>query len=503
MIPGCIENGAPTNYSYDLNHKHAVASAGGATYQYDANGNMTNRNGDALTYDAENRLVSVVKGGVTTSFAYNGDGTRVKRSASNAGTMYYIGNYFEVWVPNSGTTTFNKYYYFSAQRIAARIASTLFYFQGDHLGSSSIAMTQAGTSFYSRQMYYPYGAPRTTEGSALPTDNTFTGQKSDDSTGLMFYGARYYDTSLGRFTQPDTIVPNPLNPQSLNRFAYVLNNPLKYTDPTGHVECWDEDCNGGPSGGGGSGGGGSGGTPNPCNADPTAEGCPGAQEPVLPVVSPTNPNPECVSNCTQKDDQVQQPTPTSPIAPEEAQGASETIPQPKYSFGTGRQPVCLAGGCVNWNLSFWAGNPASPLTVSSVGWLNATSGCGLAIGAASVSCNPGGNASIGSTEFGIPGGKTKLSYYAGFDHGPNGINTNAGVTEAIVFPGLGVSGFGITQNIRVSKSISNEDIAGGAALATLPIYFASRGLSLGGGLNPRPAPAGIIPLFIPNQNEWY
>ncbi len=104
-------------------------------------------------------------------------------------------------------------------------------------------MTQAGTSFYSRQTYFPYGASRTTEGSALPTDYTFTGQKSDDSTGLMFYNARYYDTSLGRFTQPDTIVPNPLNPQSLNRFAYVLNNPLKYTDPTGHTQsCGDVDC---------------------------------------------------------------------------------------------------------------------------------------------------------------------------------------------------------------------------------------------------------------------
>ena len=126
------------------------------------------------------------------------------------------------------------------------------------LGSSSIAMTQAGTSFYSRQTYFPYGAPRTTEGSALPTDYTFTGQKSDDSTELMFYNARYYDTTLGRFTQPDTIVPNPLNPQSLNRFAYVLNNPLKYTDPTGHVECWDEDCDGGThdyGDDGGSGGG--------------------------------------------------------------------------------------------------------------------------------------------------------------------------------------------------------------------------------------------------------
>lgn len=158
---------------------------------------------------------------------------------------------------------------------------------------------------------------------------------------------------------------------------------------------------------------------------------------------------------------------------------------------------------MNWNLSFWVGNPASPLTVSSVGWLNATSGCGLTIGNASVSCNPGGNASIGSTEFGIPGGKAKLDYYAGIDSGPNGINPNAGVKEVVVFPGTGAYGFGITQNLRVSKSISNEDIAGGAALAALPIYFASRGLSLGGGLSPEPAPIGMIPLFIPNQDEWY
>jgi hypothetical protein len=58
----------------------------------------------------------------------------------------------------------------------------------------------------------------------------------------MFYGARYYDVSLGRFTQPDTLVPSPLNPQSLNRFAYVLNNPVKYTDPTGHAETCEESC---------------------------------------------------------------------------------------------------------------------------------------------------------------------------------------------------------------------------------------------------------------------
>ena len=52
---------------------------------------------------------------------------------------------------------------------------------------------------------------------------------------MYFYNARYYDPTLGRFISPDTIVTSPANPQSLNRYAYVLNNPLRYTDPTGHL----------------------------------------------------------------------------------------------------------------------------------------------------------------------------------------------------------------------------------------------------------------------------
>lgn len=50
----------------------------------------------------------------------------------------------------------------------------------------------------------------------------------------MDYNARMYSPTLGRFIQPDTIVPDMFNPQSLNRYSYVLNNPIRYTDPTGH-----------------------------------------------------------------------------------------------------------------------------------------------------------------------------------------------------------------------------------------------------------------------------
>jgi len=62
-----------------------------------------------------------------------------------------------------------------------------------------------------------------------------------DDTGWMYYNARYYDPYLNRWTQPDTIVPEPGNPQTLNRYAFVLNNPIRYTDPTGHFSI-DEMC---------------------------------------------------------------------------------------------------------------------------------------------------------------------------------------------------------------------------------------------------------------------
>ena len=68
----------------------------------------------------------------------------------------------------------------------------------------------------------------------LPTDRRFTGQREETGLGLYDYVARRYDPLLGRFIQADTIVPNPANPQALNRYTCVYNNALRYTDPSGH-----------------------------------------------------------------------------------------------------------------------------------------------------------------------------------------------------------------------------------------------------------------------------
>ncbi len=104
----------------------------------------------------------------------------------------------------------------------------------DHLGGTNILSDYYGNEAGAVR-YHSYGRTRVETG-LVPTDKRYTGQTLDASTGLYFYGARYYDCWLSQFVQPDSIVPQPGNPQSLNRYAYTLNNPLKYTDPTGHAE---------------------------------------------------------------------------------------------------------------------------------------------------------------------------------------------------------------------------------------------------------------------------
>ena len=82
--------------------------------------------------------------------------------------------------------------------------------------------------------YYPFGEVRTNTGTVdLPYK--FTGHELDPETGLYYCGARYYDAPQGRFISPDTIVQSPGDPQTLNRYAYARNNPLLYTDPSGHA----------------------------------------------------------------------------------------------------------------------------------------------------------------------------------------------------------------------------------------------------------------------------
>jgi RHS repeat-associated protein len=166
----------------------------------------------------------------------------------------------------TGTGTrdaFRAYYAFGAGVVAVRDGATaawgssapVYWLHGDHLGSVSLATTASGGQVSgSRAYYYPFGDVRGTA-AALPTDLGFTGGRVPAGLGLVLLGARWYDGKLARWASADSIVPDATNPQTLNRFSYGLNNPVKYRDPDGHRPC--EAC--------GMGGGGAGGV-NPADA---------------------------------------------------------------------------------------------------------------------------------------------------------------------------------------------------------------------------------------------
>ena len=300
-----IKGGLSLLYT-DISHAHAVTSAGGNTYEYDANGNQKKRviGGQtmALEYDTENRLVKVCQDTsnngicdtsetVMASFTYDGDGKRVK-SVMGSETILFIGAHYEIKNPGSGQEV-TKYYFAGASRIAMRKyvipqSMTVEYLLGDHLGSTSITTDSSGNKV-SEMRYNPWGEIRaswTAGTSTTPAykllNYTFTGQYSDSYINLLWYGSRHYDPELGRFIQPDTIVPNigkgvnvnlivgynetpfldqlneynakilaelsgqrkplirqiNLDPQGFDRYSYTNNNPVKFTDSTGHC-IWD------------------------------------------------------------------------------------------------------------------------------------------------------------------------------------------------------------------------------------------------------------------------
>ena len=219
-------------YSYGVRMPHAVKLANGKRYAYDANGNMIVRDSQRLAYDLENRLSTVTATNAVTRFGYDGNGARLwKSSTGTNGLQVWIGgNYeekqgkvlFHILVGDRLVCTFEK------------AGATFDYYHPDHLHSTAVLSDPSGnlTQHYE---YSAFGQDRYTYSStAFPVSKRYTSQVLDEDTGLYFYGARYYAPELARFIQPDDILPDFSDPQSYNRYSYALNNPLRYTDPSGH-----------------------------------------------------------------------------------------------------------------------------------------------------------------------------------------------------------------------------------------------------------------------------
>ncbi len=95
-------------------------------------------------------------------------------------------------------------------------------------------MTDANGQVVETAEYMPFGLMRSHTGTPV-TNYKYTDQELDPETGLYYYGARYYDPTIGLFISADTIVQNFSDPQAINRYSYCRNNPLIYVDPSGHL----------------------------------------------------------------------------------------------------------------------------------------------------------------------------------------------------------------------------------------------------------------------------
>ena len=144
---------------------------------------------------------------------------------------------------HSGTAErVRKYYAFGGRPVALREqlrgVEAVFWLHPDHLGSTSLVTDEGGDKEAERR-YFPWGEVRYEDSGEVHTGRLYTGQIRDATTDLYYYNARYYDAWLARFVSADTVVPEAGEPQSLNRYSYVLNNALRYIDPSGHCPCPD------------------------------------------------------------------------------------------------------------------------------------------------------------------------------------------------------------------------------------------------------------------------
>ena len=155
-------------------------------------------------------------------------------------TTLYLGESYELVVGGEAT----KYVFAGSLRIASvaqspepGAPSQLRFYHTDHLGSSNVLTDETG-QLVSLTEYTPYGAVALAQSPEPGAQSRigFTGQRQDTDNGLVLFPARAYDPTLGRFIQADPLVQDPIDPQTLNRYAYVRNNPINLVDPTGLSE---------------------------------------------------------------------------------------------------------------------------------------------------------------------------------------------------------------------------------------------------------------------------
>jgi RHS repeat-associated protein len=225
------------NYTYDSANR--LTTNDGLTVTHNANGDLTGIGTNSYTYDFEDRLVQLALTNTLSSFTYDGLGDRLARTINGQAQHFVIdrmGALTQVLVETDTNNSPFAYYVYGhglAERISigGTVATYHFNIQG-----STVALTDLGGNITDSCAYDSFGVLANSDGDS-PQPFRYLGRYGivDDGTGLYYARARYFNPQLGRFLTKDTATSKDNDGQSLNRFVYALNNPLRFRDTSGLV----------------------------------------------------------------------------------------------------------------------------------------------------------------------------------------------------------------------------------------------------------------------------
>ena len=233
------------DYSYAS--ANAATHVGGDAYEYDASGNLVRAPGFSARWFSFGKPAMLERDGRSIEFTYDANGDRLSKRSSDEDTTLYLGKFYERTVTDNGAVEHRYYIYADNRLVAVRydrengdeFSRRLRYVHQDALGSVDTLSDEAG-EVVERLSYTAFGERRASdwrEGRTLHppmlVNRGFTGHEHLDEVGLIHMNGRIYDPGIGRFLTPDPYVPSALATQSYNRYSYALNNPMKFTDPSG------------------------------------------------------------------------------------------------------------------------------------------------------------------------------------------------------------------------------------------------------------------------------
>jgi len=213
-----------------------ITAMGGFTFYYDANGNLTQDDLYKYKYDAENRLVEVrlLNNTLVSTYAFDGKSLRISKVVGADRTMYvYAGTELISEYEDAASNTYSPGT--TPGQAGSDSTATMLYQHGDHL--TTRVTTENNGDLSNRQGHYPYGESWYEALTANPSvARKYTTYLREDETasGKLNYAVfRQHSARVGRFLMADPVRGRRSNPQRLNRYAYVLNNPSNSRDPKG------------------------------------------------------------------------------------------------------------------------------------------------------------------------------------------------------------------------------------------------------------------------------